>query len=114
MSDVDFQIGKELGELKARLDNIEGAGCGCRGKARGAARRTPLCGKLESLHPLIIDAVNKVLAASFTDSKIDTQLYLRNYVLSERQVSSDDICCYYCENGDYCCGDCNDPTCRNC
>jgi hypothetical protein len=113
-----FAIGKELGELKARVEQLEDAGCGCKGKKENVGGRSAVnqqtCEKLKALHPKILAAVSSALAAAAKDAGFDGELTLQSYVLSTTKASPREICCYYCRNGDYCCGDCNDPFCRNC
>ncbi len=109
MNDLGFQIGKELGELKARLDQLEGKkDCGCKGKF--VAPRQPACSNTQAAFKKLISALAELQAA-----KDGEKLYIKSVVFtknSERAATTtDDICCCYASNGDYCCGQCTDPYC---
>ncbi len=109
MDNVAFAIGKELAELRARIEKLEASSdCGCGGKRPAATPRPPI--SCEDVRAMVVDLIAKANAVMADSGK---QLFVKNMVLSTRPALTTEVCCCYNSCGDYCCGDCSDPFCSN-
>jgi hypothetical protein len=109
MTDLGFQIGKELGEIKSRLDALESkkTGCGCKGNA--VARLQPASADTEAAFRRLIASLAELQAVTK-----GPKLYIRSIVFTDNPdqaaTETDDVCCCDGPRG-RCCGPCDDPTC---
>ena len=109
MDDLSFQIGKELGELRARVSQLEAkANCGCKGKAKTAKHRF----KCEAVKA----ALSKMASALSELKGIDgvQTHYIKRVVFSSKPQDDLSLLDWYCCNdrhgNNYCC-DTDDPGC---
>ena len=112
MSNLGFQIGKELGELKARFERMEvEKGCGCKGKTKRSRRRSVPKGVEEAFNQLV-SALSEVPVPEGGQ-----KLYIRSVIFTtdpRRAVRADDGI-YCCSNacGESMCCNMDDDTCDN-
>ena len=111
VSDLGFQIGKELGELKARLEQLEGKkDCRCRGKAK--VQRQPACKETQAAFKKLIATLAELNAVQGGE-----KLFLKNVIFTRNPdlaaTADDDVYCCYASNGDKCCGPTGDDFCYN-
>lgn len=125
-----FQIGKEIGEIRARIDKLEGEGqcdcksprsgkdCRCKSRRRGELKESELTQHqrrvltfLRRNHKKIFETLNQVMAseALAVEPAVGEKLFLMSFKLisSEKQAQVTDEyrgdCCLCCPGGIWCC-----------
>lgn len=125
-----FQIGKELGELRARIETLETTKrkCGCDGRQRALTEAELTDTQRQSLailranHGKIVEAFNTALESVGVKAALKENLVVAGYTvmtveehLRRRGFSDRPTCCICCPDGSYCCDDygCGSCSCVN-
>lgn len=120
MSDVNFTIGMELGEIKARLSSLEtkGEDCGCKGNdsVRALTESERRCLEQFSAKKVeIVQGINALLAKFDLKTASGLPLYLESFKVSPLGECPDgqNMTCVCCQGGGFscCCPPCT-PRCR--
>ena len=116
-----FQIGKELGELRTRVDALEAKKCGCSKKGVGSGKEQ-LTGEdrailafLKEKHLEITASFGSALEAAGLSKLTSKRLVVRGYRIGPEPVGErrPDICCTIATGtGNYCCDEFNCSFCR--
>lgn len=122
-----YEIGKDVGEVRARLQKLEqqAGGCGC--KLRGstgslglsiaemssAQRKTVAF--LQSNHARVVAALNAALESLELDKEAGERIVVSGFQLAPASIVNqrprDNICCLCQRDGVYCCDDQGCGTC---
>lgn len=118
--DAMFQIGKEIGEIRSRLEKLEkDEDCDCQSRRGGELKESELTDHqrrvltfLRRNHKKVFEALNQALASDLIglEAAVGEKLYFGSvkFMSAERheQLLSSDYpieCCICCPDGNYCC-----------
>lgn len=114
-----YQIGKEIGDLAARVGALEASECNCKKKKARSSKRVPkaqqaILADVRDKHPEIIAGFNDVLKKLKLSDRVKVGGI--NLVDADVGVDDEDICCMCCEldgqsGWTYCCDYYNCSSC---